>query len=114
MIWHRMLYSCTHMASVGVQGLSLSVNSLYLMLVLLLRAIDSFALSIDRLIAQQSTDAVHWAYKSTQHCCAVVRVVQKSAWLLPIEKGKLKAISVLHGNAISEPRVSHNFTCTPA
>jgi len=25
-VWHRMLYSCTHMATVGVKGLILELN----------------------------------------------------------------------------------------
>jgi len=25
-VWHRMLYSCTHMATLGVKGLSLSTQ----------------------------------------------------------------------------------------
>jgi len=29
-VWHRMLYSCTHMATVGVKGLMLAKNSLWL------------------------------------------------------------------------------------
>ena len=37
-VWHRMLYNCTHMATVGVKGLRLSLHVAFVVIVVFMYA----------------------------------------------------------------------------